>query len=78
MNGINLLIEKYKKTNNLSSYIETICDFSKEYDIEVEEIVDNLDDNLKKQVQIEFIKKNYFPDNKIEGTMDDFFKENDL
>lgn len=78
MEGVNLLIEKYKKDNNLSSYIEAVCDFATEFEIEVEEIVDNLDVNMKKQVQIEFIKKNYFPDVKIEGSMDDFFEENDI
>lgn len=78
MEGVNLLIEKYKRDNNLSSYIEAVCDFAAEFEIEVEEIVDNLDVNMKKQVQIEFIKKNYFPDVKIEGSMDDFFEENDI
>lgn len=78
MEGVNLLIEKYKRDNNLSSYIEAVCDFAAEFEIEVEEIVDNLDNNMKKQVQIEFIKRNYFPDVKIEGSMDDFFEENDL
>jgi len=75
MDGINLLLNKFMKAAGSDSYIETICDFSKEHDIEIEEIVDNLDPILKKQVETEFIRKNYFPNKKLEGSMDDFFSD---
>jgi len=75
MNGINLLLNKFMKASNSDSYIEAICDFSKEHEIEIEEIVDNLDPILKKQVEIEFIRKNYFPNRKLEGSMDEFFSD---
>jgi len=78
MDGINLLIERFKQDNNIETYIETVLDFAVHHEIEVEEIVDNIDSNLKKKIEVEFIKNNYFPNRKIECTLDDFFKENDL
>ena len=75
MQGINLLIERFKISNNFDTYIEAIVDFSKEYEVEVEEIVDNLDTQLKNKVKTEFIKLNYFPNKKIEASLDDFLKD---
>ena len=75
MEGINLLIERFKISHNYSGYIETIVDFAEEYEVEIEEIVDNIDGNLKRKVEIEFIKNNWFPDKKIENSMEDFLKE---
>ncbi len=75
MEGINLLIEKHKMRYKFVSYIETIVDFAKEHDIEVEEIVDSIDKNLKKKVEVEFIKNNWFPNKKIETSLDSFMEE---
>jgi len=75
MEGINLLIERFKIAQGYDGYIETIVDFASEHEVEIEEIVDNIDGTLKRKVEIEFIKKNWFPDRKIENSMDDFLKE---
>jgi len=73
MTGITLLIEQYKLNHEIPSYVETICDFAAEMGMEIDEIVDNIDDNLKNRIKTEFIKNNYFPNNKVEKTLEDFF-----
>jgi len=75
MEGINLLIERFKINYGYAGYIETIVDFAAEHDIEIEEIVDNIDGILKKKVEMEFIKKNWFPNKKIETSLEDFLEE---
>jgi len=72
MEGINLLIERFKIDHNYNGYIETIVDFASEHEVEIEEIVDNIDGTLKRKVEIEFIKKNWFPNKKIENSLDEF------
>lgn len=75
MEGINLLIERFKLNHNYETYIETIVDFAAEYEVEIEEIVDNIDGTLKHKIEVEFIKKNWFPERKIENSLDDFLKD---
>jgi hypothetical protein len=75
MDGMTLLIERFKEDRNYKGYIETIVDFAKENDIEIEDITDNIDPILKKKIETEFIKMNYFPDRKIEGALDDFLAD---
>jgi hypothetical protein len=74
MEGFTVMIEKRVVEENVG-YIEAVCDLARENDIEVEEIVDHVHPQLKEKIKIEFIKKNYFPDMKIEGTLDDFLKD---
>ena len=73
--GINYLIERHKLDHEFETYIEAITDFAEHHEIEVEEIVDIMDPILKEKVKIEFIKRNYFPDKKIECTLDDFMND---
>ena len=72
MDGLTLAIEKYKKEMGYKTYIETIVEFVEIHGLDFYDVVDQIDPILKKKVQTEFIKLNYFPDKKIEGTLDDF------
>lgn len=72
MDGLTLAIEKYKKEMGYKGYIETIVEFVEINGLDFYDVVDQIDPILKKKVQTEFIKHNYFPDKKIDGTLDDF------
>lgn len=74
MSCMTVLIEKYANDNDCD-YIEAIVGFAEEQNIDVEDIVDNIDETLKLKVKKEFIKKNFIPSQKIEGTLDDFLND---
>ena len=71
LNGLSLTIEKMAAEKG--SYIEAVVDFAEENEIEVEEVVVLLHPQIVSKLKVEFIKKNHFRDQKIEGTVDDFF-----
>lgn len=75
MEGLTLTIEKYKKDHNCKSYVEAVVMFVAEHGLDFYDVVDQIDPILKKKIQTEYIKGNYFPDRKIETGMDDFLND---
>ena len=76
------MIDQFSQTiellasENGGSYIEALIDFAHKNHIEeFEELVDLLHPIVKDKVKTEFISKNYFPDRKVEGKLDEFFND---
>jgi len=70
--GVSLAIEKFKKEKGIKGYVEAICLFVKENELDFYDLVDQLDPILKKKVKSEYIKGNFLPDLKVDHSIDDF------
>lgn len=72
LDALSMEIERSAKEKG--SYIDAILEFQKSKDIDdVEDIVDILHPIVVEKIKIEFIKKNFLPDQKIDNSISSEF-----
>lgn len=74
LDGISLQIEQLVAQEGLS-YIDATIHFCQKFGLDLEEAKEILHPNLIEKIKTEFVKKNYFPDQKIENSIEDFINE---
>ncbi len=57
MNGVDYQIEKKRKITGMD-YIDCVVDFAEEYNMDVEDLADQLGESIKINIRHEFISRN--------------------
>jgi len=72
MDSITTEIER-KVATKKCSYIEAVLEFAEENEIaDIEDLVEQLHPNIVDKLKTDFVKKKYFRNKKVEGTIEDF------